>query len=96
MTGESGLGTIKETIERICKTAGVDPHTLDRLILTDRIPRLEDPAHLKALEAFIIEYLLEVLIIDPVYLAMSGADAGNIFKQGERLRAIAAICTGTT
>jgi hypothetical protein len=46
MTGESGMATIQNTIRRISKTAEVDPLTLDRLIVTDQIPRIEDPAHL--------------------------------------------------
>lgn len=92
MTGESGLGTIQETIERICKAASVNPHSLDKLFITDEIPRFEDPAHLRALADFIRKHSLNVLIIDPVYLAMSGADAGNLFKQGERLRGISELC----
>jgi len=74
------------------KTAGVDPRTLDRLFVTDQIPRLEDPEHPAAIKEFIAKYSLEVLCIDPAYLAMSGTDAGNLFGQGEVLRGISEVC----
>ena len=32
------------------------------------------------------------MIIDPVYMAMSGADAGNLFIQGQLLRGISELC----
>lgn len=92
MSGESGMATIQETIRRISKTATVDPHKLDRLLVTEKLPQLGDPAHLLALQAFITEHAIEVLIIDPTYLAMPGADAGNLFVQGGLLRGISGLC----
>ena len=91
MTGESGLATIQETVQRICIAAGLDPQTLISLIITDRIPQLESHDHLEALQSFIQQYQLEVLIVDPLYLAMSGADAGNVFAQGRLLRRISEL-----
>ncbi len=92
MSGESGMGVIKETYRRICKTAGADPRKLDRLVFSDRIPRLTDPAHLEATDEFIVKHKLGVLGIDPAYLALPGANAENIFVQGDRLRGITEIC----
>jgi hypothetical protein len=92
MSGESGMATIQETIRRVSQTAGVDPCSLGRLIVTDRIPQLDDPVHLQALADFIAEHGIQVLLLDPIYLAMSGADAGNLFVQGKRLRAVAEVC----
>ena len=44
MSGESGLATIRETINRICRAAEVDPYSLkDRLIIAGRTPKLDNP-----------------------------------------------------
>jgi hypothetical protein len=94
VTGESGLATIKDTLQRIARAAGIDPESLTNLIISDRIPQLSNPAHLSALRKFITDYAIEVLMIDPAYLAMAeaGADAGNLFLFGEQLRRISALC----
>jgi hypothetical protein len=94
VTGESGLATIKETIDRIARAALIDPEALTNLIISDRIPQLSNTAHLAALRQFILERAIEVLMIDPAYLAMAdaGGDAGNLFLFGEQLRRISALC----
>ena len=40
----------------------------------------------------ILEHALEVLFIDPVFMAMDGADAGNLFIQGQLLRRVSEVC----
>lgn len=92
MTGESGMAVIQETVQRICNTAGVDPHALTQFVITEKIPRLHEQVHLQAVEVFIAEHGIEVLIVDPAYLAMPGVDAGNLFVQGERLAGISEVC----
>ena len=92
MTGESGLPTIQETIRRIARTMGIDPATITNLVVTDKVPQIGDLRHLDAIRDFILEHGLKVLIIDPAYMAMSGADAGNMFIQGQVLRGISELC----
>jgi hypothetical protein len=93
MTGESGLATIQETLLRQAYAAGVDPRALTRLFITDKIPAIESPEHLAAIRRMILDYELDVLAIDPVYLCMDGSDAGNLFRMGAALRAISQVCT---
>jgi hypothetical protein len=92
MSAESGLATLKETIQRVARAAGVDPSTVHNLIVSDRVPQLNSLEHLDAVAEFIDRFGLAVLIIDPAFLAMDGADAGNLFIQGQLLRRISELC----
>lgn len=92
MTGESGLSAIQDMAHRCCRAMGRWLSDATNLFWTTDLPKFGDPAHMAALEAFLTELEIEVLFIDPAYLAMSGADAGNLFIQGELLRSVSELC----
>ena len=92
---ESGLGTLQETFRRVCIARGCVLSDLTGLVVSDTIPRLDDPACIAALEAFCTENELGVLILDPAYLMLSGADAGNLMTMGERLAGLNRIASRT-
>ena len=92
MSGESGLATIQETQRRIAYAKDIFLADAARFVLTDQIPKLSDPKHLDAIRRFIERNELELLMIDPTYLALPGADAGNLFIQGEMLLKVAEVC----
>ena len=46
---------------------------------------IDQLGHAEAVQEFLTENEAEVVFIDPVYRALSGADAGNLFVMGERL-----------
>ena len=92
MSGESGLPTLAETVRRIARAAGHDPAGVRNLIISDRVPQIGSLDHLAAIDAVIQEHALEVFIIDPVFMAMDGADAGNLFIQGQLLRRVSELC----
>lgn len=92
MSGESGMATIKETCRRICKSKGLALGDIAGLIFSPDLPRLDDERYLVALEEFITNDELEVLIFDPAYLMMPGGDAGNLFIQGEMLGRLSKLC----
>jgi AAA domain/DnaB-like helicase N terminal domain len=92
MSGESGMATIQDVARRVCGAARVDLWRMDGIIWSPDLPRFGDPKHLAALEKFIREHRIEVLLIDPAYLAMPGAEAGNLILQGELLRSISEVC----
>ncbi|MHB1033515.1 MAG: AAA family ATPase [Pirellulales bacterium] len=100
MSGESGLATLRETIIRVCRAAGIDPAALSNLIVSAEVPRVAKQDHLDALERFVREHKLSVLMIDPAYQAMGDAasEMGNLFAVGEVLRGLVALCqtAGTT
>lgn len=89
MSGESGLGTLQETAKRICATAGCRLED-SGIVWSDELPRFGDPAHLVAIEEFIQG--LDVLAIDPAYLAIPSGNEGSVFAQGELLRSVAEVC----
>ena len=92
LTGESGLPTIKETLMRIGRVAGIDPTGVTRLIISDRIPHLSNPAHLDAIRRLVLDYELELLAVDPAYLVLDGTDAANVMIFGQQLRAVSELC----
>ena len=95
MSGESGMAIIQETARRIASTAGYRLRDIDGLVFSEHLPQFENPKHAEALRRFLVDNELEVLFVDPAYMCMSGADAGNLFIQGDKLRPINAICSDT-
>jgi hypothetical protein len=95
MTGESGLATIQETARRICRAAGHSLGDISGLVFSEDLPRFGSFDHEDALRRFIEGDELEVVAIDPAYLAMPGGDAGNLFVQGDLLRGMTKVCTDT-
>lgn len=92
MSGESGMATLRETARRICDSIGRDLASISNLYWSDELPQFESLNDLDAIEADIIERQLGVVVIDPAFLAMQGADAGNLFVQGAIMRRITQIC----
>ena len=92
LTGESGLPTVKDTLARIGRAANIDPANVTRLVISDRVPHLSNPAHLDAIRRLILDYELELLAIDPAYLALDGTDASNVMIFGQQLRAVSELC----
>ena len=91
MTGESGLATVQETARRICKTKGVELADLD-IIWSPDLPRFDSVVHVGGLVEFLKADDIEVVIIDPAYLAMPSDNSGNLFAQGELLRNVSEAC----
>jgi hypothetical protein len=92
LTGESGLPTVKDTLARIGRAANIDPANVTRLVISDRVPHLSNPAHLDAIRRLILDYELELLAIDPAYLALDGTEAANVMIFGQQLRAVSELC----
>ena len=93
MTGESGIATIQETCRRICTAAGYNLGDIEGLIFSEDLPQFGSVAHEDALRRFIEEDEIEVIVIDPAYLCLPGADAGNLFAQGDLLRGMSKVCS---
>lgn len=88
MSGESGMATLQETVQRMLKTLG--EQDADNFHLCPNLPRFDQP--LDDLERLLSELKTEVLFIDPAYLCMAGGDAGNMFQMGQQLKHIADLC----
>ena len=60
LTGESGLAVIRETLQRIA-WPHINPANVENLIISDRVPRISNPAHLDAVRQLIVDNKLKVL-----------------------------------
>lgn len=93
MTGESGLPTNQDAIRRISSSAGIDPTIIRNFYLTDRVPRFDHLHHTDALKAFLFDHEIQVLLIDPLYMAIDGDNQANLAAQGEQLRRVNELCS---
>lgn len=83
ISGESGRATIQETARRIARAKGLNLRNIDRFIPAFDLPILGDPRSERELRRFIEKHEIDVVIIDPLYLAAQvGDDASSIFKMG--------------
>jgi hypothetical protein len=97
MSGESGAATIQETAKRIAWAKQWSLEYFEAVFWSFDVPQLNVPTHIAALRRFILDYELEVLILDPTYLMMLGLgqDAGNLFVVGAYLKAIGDLAQET-
>ncbi len=94
ISGESGRHTLAETTARIACAAGIDPRVdLHNLIWSTDVPRLTNASDVAALRQFIKGDQLDLIIVDPLYLALGGAsgDASNLYAMGTALGPLAAL-----
>lgn len=99
ISGESGDTTLNETADRICLARNMTREaTGDMALLGERLPKFGVELHLLSVRHMLETHGIEVLIIDPAYLCMPGADAGNMMVQGQLLSDITDVCkeAGTT
>ncbi len=92
MSAESGMATIQETARRVCASMELYLSEIQNLYFSDSVPQLGNAEDMGILRQLLTANAIQVLIIDPTYLAMPGADAGNLFIQGQMLRSINEIC----
>lgn len=91
-SGESGAGTIRETCRRVVKSHGYTMADLGNLYWSVRLPRFGDAEHIDALRVLLKRYAIEVVIVDPAYLALPSDEPGNLFAQGALLSGVTVAC----
>lgn len=92
MTGESGMATIQETALRVADAKGISLAEVDDLHWCEQVPRFDDAEDLDWLRRRLEETGATVVVVDPAYMTMSGADAGNLFVQGSTLKRVNDLC----
>ena len=97
-SGESGDATIQNTARRIAKAKDVDLADCSVHWSFD-VPQLSRPDHIGRLIHIIQQKTLEVIVIDPLYLALlspeSSTRTGDLFAMGQALQPIAEIARKT-
>jgi replicative DNA helicase len=97
LSGESGEAVLQNCGQRVCAARGVDPCSLD-VFWAFRLPQLANPLDLRELRRGLEELCADVLVLDPLYLALlSGAnsrevEAGNLYHMGPLLSDMAQAC----
>lgn len=92
MSGESGQETISETLQRIVQSKKLAPDQLKDLSLCFQLPQLDNNSDLLELRRIIKSKELEVLILDPAYLALNLAEsASNLFIVGDKLKQLSSL-----
>src|SRR5207244_1954809 len=86
VSGESGKGTIQETLARVMKAKGVKAADIgDRLHLGFDLPQLTDLAAVAKFAAAVADVGSNLVVIDPLYLMLTNVDAKNLFEMGRVL-----------
>ncbi len=97
-SGESGATTIRETARRVASSRGVDLAACPVFWGFD-LPKLSSGDHLLALADVIAEQALDVVVIDPLYLALLSPEtagmAGNVFAMGSMLQPLSELAQAT-
>jgi replicative DNA helicase len=97
LSGESGQAVLQETAKRVAAAKGVDLADAD-VFWGFHLPRLSNPADLAALGQAIDDHRIDVLVVDPLYLALLAGlqgktvDAANLFDMGPLLLSVAQTC----
>lgn len=98
VSGESGEHTLQETARRVCKARGLALAGLERLHWCFTLPTFSDLAAMTDFANELAKLKADVVIIDPVYLALGAIDAKNLFEAGAAFRVVAEtlLKVGTT
>ena len=98
LSGESGMATLRETARRVCRAKGwASEQVGNRWLISADLPRLADVADILRLRALVKKYGIDVLIVDPVYLALGvdSSQAANRFEMGQLLRPLGELAEDT-
>ena len=91
-SGESGLGALQNTSQRVARSKGWSLDQIDNYTVCPDLPRLGEPSDLRHLRRVIEQRELKAVGLDPAYLCMDiGDDASNLFKVGKFLGPLAEI-----
>jgi AAA domain len=91
-SAESGLGTIQETVLRICKAKGVELASIDDLFFETRVPSIQSSDARVDFAHFLKDTEADIVICDAFYRMHDGKDASNLFAMGAPLAAFGDLC----
>lgn len=91
--GEGGHRPALRWLEGIVRSRGGDLADLKgRLRLCNRVPHLQDEAHLREIATELDAHPAQLVVVDPLYLAARGADGRSLYGMGEMLERVQHLC----
>jgi replicative DNA helicase len=97
VSGESGRHAVQETARRVAAARGIDPAQAD-VAWCFELPQLANAEHLDDLGNFVLGMTADVVILDPLYLALltgpaaAEVNAGNLYHMGPLLLGVSRVC----
>lgn len=100
-TAEIGLRAAKNLFNRICRSKGISPSSINDIDIIDSLPSFQinqftnlpsDPNAIRGLKQYFKDAKPNVAVFDPLYLAMSGAAVGDMYAIGAVLNNMNSIC----
>lgn len=93
--GEGGERNTRRRLRAICKHKGVDPDSLDNLLIVDRVPHFNDNLSMGLFRRTLRHIDPRLVIVDPLYFAAAGGEGSNLYSMGDLLEqaqhAVAAV-----
>ncbi len=95
--GEGGARNIVRRARAVASSKGIPFGSLrGRLRVSERAPQITNDAALERVLTDLIRHDgTRLVVVDPLYLALAGADGSNLYKMGEALTGIQAVCQVT-
>jgi AAA domain len=95
LSGESGQATLQDAMRRVCAAKKISPESCE-VHWGFELPKLSRDTDLKGLGAYVRQYEVKVVIIDPLYLCLMetglNLSTANLFHTGPLLLQIAQAC----
>jgi hypothetical protein len=94
ISGEVGPHTLRDQLGRAAAARHLDLTRLPHLAWSTAVPALDRSGDVAAVAAHLSAGRVEVVVVDPLYLALSGASAqaSNLMAIGSLLHAFATVC----
>jgi replicative DNA helicase len=93
ISGESGRRAIKEHALNVCRSRGLSANDLRNIFFGLRVPQFTDQEHMDVLRRAIEDNGIEVIGIDPFYLALgTGVNPNDMFEMGRALKEVTDTC----
>lgn len=83
--GEGGERNTRRRLRAVCEDKGVDPDTLDNLLIVNRVPHFNDAQSMGLFRRTLRRIDPRLVIVDPLYFAAAGGEGSNIYSMGDLL-----------
>ncbi|WP_419580512.1 AAA family ATPase [Stieleria magnilauensis] len=91
VSGESGGRNINDLFRRIKDSRGIGSFS-GRLNVIDKVVKVDSESGVEHMRSMLTSTGAKVLVVDPLYLCVSGDGAENMMIQGQRIQPLVDVC----